>query len=420
MRWTLNLADVAELEQRLDAQGTSLSLLMANAGAALAEAAREHSPKPCKVVLLCGSGNNAGDGWVAAALLHEAGYDVTVVAAKSPQELKAEPARSAALQACKELPEQSVLVRPSADGLAGALAGARLAIDALLGTGFAHDAVREPLASWIDALGAERAAGGLFVIAADVPSGVNAQTGVAAQPHVQADATITMMVSKPGLEGNAACGRLHVASICSLEPQQAFLDERCTSRSLNGEQALQRLEEGNRRYVGSGFSAGSGEVLRRKGSLCGQYPFAVIVCCSDSRVVPELLFDAALGDLFVIRVAGNVMDNHQLGSIEYAVEHLGAKLVVVLGHTQCGAVAAALGQDPDGAIAYIVSEIRDGIGEETDPERASVLNACHSVARIEESQRMRDDESYLGVKVVPALFHIDTGLVDFVEQAPVR
>lgn len=110
--------------------------------------------------------------------------------------------------------------------------------------------------------------------------------------------------------------------------------------------ALERLKEGNKIYINS--EKGAGDVSPQKRlftSKNGQNPYAVIVSCSDSRVIPECIFSAGIGDLFVIRVAGNVIDNHQLGSIEYAVGHLGCNLVVVLGYTMCGAVGAAATSD---------------------------------------------------------------------------
>ena len=101
--------------------------------------------------------------------------------------------------------------------------------------------------------------------------------------------------------------------------------------------ALERLKAGNRLYLAEGKNA-----LRERTAKEGQHPYAIVVCCSDSRVIPERIFSVDIGDLFVIRVAGNVLDRHQLGSIEYAAEHLHCPLVLILGHTGCGAVAAAL------------------------------------------------------------------------------
>src|SRR5207245_6341157 len=106
-------------------------------------------------------------------------------------------------------------------------------------------------------------------------------------------------------------------------------------------EAIAKLKEGNGRYA-SGKLQHPGQTTERRAELTkDQHPFAVIVSCSDSRVPPEIVFDQGLGDLFVVRVAGNVIDDHGLGSIEYAVDHLGARLIVVLGHQSCGAVKAA-------------------------------------------------------------------------------
>ena len=102
-------------------------------------------------------------------------------------------------------------------------------------------------------------------------------------------------------------------------------------------------------------------------------------------MIPEHIFSAGIGELFVIRLAGNVIDDHQLGSIEYAAGHLGCKLVVVLGHTHCGAVDAAIHHQPEGYIKYITDEIKKAIGDETDPYKASCLNVRHSVREIEKS-----------------------------------
>lgn len=111
----------------------------------------------------------------------------------------------------------------------------------------------------------------------------------------------------------------------------------------------------------------------------GQHPYAIVIYCSDSRVIPEQIFSASIGELFVIRVAGNVLDHHQLGSIEYAAGHLHCQHVIVLGHTGCGAVAAALSGGGDGFIQYITDDILEAVEEERDPEKACALNVEHAV-----------------------------------------
>lgn len=180
------------------------------------------------------------------------------------------------------------------------------------------------------------------------------------------------------------------------------------NQSLSACAALERLKEGNKAYVTA--TTGSGDIspeLRLATSKNGQQPYAVIVSCSDSRVIPEYVFSAGIGELFVVRVAGNVIDNHALGSIEYALEHLGCNLVVVLGHTLCGAVGAAVKQN-GGFVGMICEEIKSAIGTEIDAEKASVLNVKQSVAKIQKLLNPAE-----GVQVVGALYRTDSGIVEF-------
>lgn len=172
--------------------------------------------------------------------------------------------------------------------------------------------------------------------------------------------------------------------------------------------ALERLKRGNKNYLNAVTGAGDiSPEIRRYTSVNGQKPYAVIVSCSDSRVIPECIFSAGIGDLFVIRVAGNVIDSHQLGSIEYAVDHLGCKLVVVLGHTGCGAVGAASGNN-SGFVKFITDEIRSAVGEEPDGVKASILNVKHSVSKIQNALGKCG-----GLLVSGALYRTDSGIVDF-------
>ena len=115
----------------------------------------------------------------------------------------------------------------------------------------------------------------------------------------------------------------------------------------------------------------------------------------------------------IIRLAGNIIDDHQLGSIEYAAGHLGCRLVVVLGHTHCGAVDAAIHHESSGYIRYITDEIKKAIGEETDPYKASCLNVRHSVQEIEKSLCIHNIEEETGLRVVGAMYHIEDGSVEF-------
>jgi len=111
---------------------------------------------------------------------------------------------------------------------------------------------------------------------------------------------------------------------------------------LSAREALDRLREGNRRFAANLSAAPTDNKARRNELVAGQEPFAIILGCSDSRVPAELVFDQGFGDLFVIRVAGNIVAPSQIGSVEFAAERFGTRLVVVMGHTQCGAIEAAL------------------------------------------------------------------------------
>lgn len=179
------------------------------------------------------------------------------------------------------------------------------------------------------------------------------------------------------------------------------------SSKYTAEEAKQKLIEGNRRYAASKAASldASEEVL--KASKQGQKPYAIIITCSDSRVIPEAIFSAGIGDLFVIRVAGNVIDPLQLGSVEYATEHLGTKLVVVLGHDSCGAVDAALHHQNDGYVKYITDEILRAVGDERDENKACRLNVLHSCRVIESSLK----EAQL--TVTGAVYHLENGVVEF-------
>ena len=169
---------------------------------------------------------------------------------------------------------------------------------------------------------------------------------------------------------------------------------------------IDRLNAGNERYRETGDAA-----RRLDTAQNGQHPYAIVICCSDSRVIPEQIFDARIGDLFVIRIAGNVLDRHQLGSVEYAAAHLKSKLVVMLGHTGCGAIGAALTGDADGYIQDLVDEIQLAIGTERDPLTATRRNVLYGVERLKrefsEHSQMRD------VSVRGAVYDIRTGAVEW-------
>ena len=151
------------------------------------------------------------------------------------------------------------------------------------------------------------------------------------------------------------------------------------SSRIKAAEALLRLKAGNLHYVQSNSYTGDvSKVIRANTAKNGQFPYAIVIACSDSRVIPEVIFSAGMGELFTIRVAGNVIDRHQLGSIEYAVSHLKSPLVVVLGHTHCGAVAATIAGEGDSHIQSITDKIHKAIGNETDDFTAASLLSLYT------------------------------------------
>lgn len=183
--------------------------------------------------------------------------------------------------------------------------------------------------------------------------------------------------------------------------------------------ALKMLLAGNQAFVAAGGSCPRQTAARRSELATAQHPFAIVVGCADSRVPPESIFNQGVGDLFVIRVAGNVIDDVVLGSIEYAVEHLGVSLVIVLGHERCGAVQAALSPEPAAPhVSAVVGRIRQSIEHTRKPgndplDEAVRANIAASVKDVQSSQPVLAPLVQKGrVKVVGARYDLDTGAVE--------
>ena len=178
-------------------------------------------------------------------------------------------------------------------------------------------------------------------------------------------------------------------------------------------EALRRLAEGNRIYV---------EALDHERDLSperiadlfenGQRPFACVITCADSRVVPEHIFMTGLGELFVIRVAGNVVGPIELASAVYACEHLHTRLLLVLGHTHCGAIKAALDGET-GPVAAITERIAAALGEVRDPYEASVANARAAAAELAASPELARLAAEHDLDIRVAIYHTHCGVVDF-------
>lgn len=182
----------------------------------------------------------------------------------------------------------------------------------------------------------------------------------------------------------------------------------------SAEEARKHLIEGNQAFIDGDENLGDTTHERRElTAKDGQTPYAVIICCGDSRVPPEHIFSAGIGDLFVIRNAGHVVGPVALGSIEYAMEHLLCKLVVVMGHKGCGAVAAAIQGGATGNIKQITESICCGIGSETDPTKAEILNVEYNVNKIKDSSLINHFIADHGLEVQGAIYDISNGKVTF-------
>jgi carbonic anhydrase len=205
---------------------------------------------------------------------------------------------------------------------------------------------------------------------------------------------------------------------------------------ISAQVALERLREGNHRFVSD---ARAGDALtnakRRQALAAGQEPFAIVLGCSDSRVPAEIVFDQGLGDLFVIRVAGNIVAPSQIGSVEFAAERSGTRLVIVLGHSRCGAVLATLEQlgrrseDQSRNLRSIVDRIRPSVEPllrtelRRDPD-ALVREAVRANVRMSADQLRHGSEilEHLiqndGLQVIGAEYSLDSGIVEFFDGVP--
>ena len=190
------------------------------------------------------------------------------------------------------------------------------------------------------------------------------------------------------------------------------------AQGLDAKKALERLLAGNQRFVSDLTTKSHKDSDRRSEIAKGQHPIAIVVCCSDSRVPPEQVFDVGLGDIFVIRVAGNVVDALELGSIEYAAAHLHVPLVVVMGHERCGAVTAAISGDAAPAhVLSIVDKIQQNlVGTTPGPgdavDQAVIINAKAVARQIAASAPLLKDMVAAGtLSVVSARYDLDDGIV---------
>jgi carbonic anhydrase len=226
---------------------------------------------------------------------------------------------------------------------------------------------------------------------------------------------------------------LAVASLMTvaLGPAAGFAGASAPASSAAAEPALpapaavlEELKAGNQREVSGTYAHPHENAAWRSGLASGQHPHAVILGCADSRVPPELVFDQGLGDLFDVRVAGNIADDAVIASIEYAVEHLHTPLVVVMGHQKCGAVtAAAAGGRPEGHLAALVNPILPAVEKAAKLpgdriENAVRLNVENVVAQLRASQPVLAERVASGkLQIVGAVYSLDTGKVSWLSTA---
>jgi carbonic anhydrase len=193
--------------------------------------------------------------------------------------------------------------------------------------------------------------------------------------------------------------------------------------SITADQALQRLIEGNGRFVAGAATHPDQTPQRRAELVKGQSPFAIVLTCSDSRVPPELFLDQGLGGLFVIRNAGNILDDHVIGSMEYAVEHLHVPLVLVVGHEKCGAVSAAVaGGEAPGHIRSVVEALEPAVEQAKNQPGDRVENSVRSNAqRVAEilthvEPILKDAVNNGKLLVVAARYDLTTGRLEILKQ----
>ncbi|SEJ38004.1 carbonic anhydrase [Deinococcus reticulitermitis] len=200
------------------------------------------------------------------------------------------------------------------------------------------------------------------------------------------------------------------------------------SRAGGPEEAIRALKDGNARFFSGHASRPEADANQRRAQIMGQTPFAAVLACSDSRVPVEIVFDQGLGDLFVVRVAGNVVGESGLGTLEYATRHLDVHLIVVMGHEGCGAVSSALlpdeilAEEPEHLrrlIARIQPSVRDlpPIRDKKARLREAVLNNVrYQVAYLREQSVIRDAEARGQLRVIGAFYEIGSGAVDFLTE----
>lgn len=200
-----------------------------------------------------------------------------------------------------------------------------------------------------------------------------------------------------------------------------------TQSSLTPDMALQILKEGNQRFINN-LKANRNLLQQVNETSAGQFPFATILSCIDSRTSAELIFDQGLGDVFSIRIAGNILNEDILGSMEFGTKVVGTKIILVLGHTKCGAIVGACNHVELGNLTSLLKKVQPAIDHETQTteqrdgsnkefvNRVAELNVNLTIERIrKESPIIAELEQQGAIKIVGGMYDVETGAVDFYE-----
>ena len=210
-------------------------------------------------------------------------------------------------------------------------------------------------------------------------------------------------------------------SFSGCSSSQVSLKEVSAQENLNPNQILDILKSGNEHFVNHKNAFPHLDKTRMLEEISGQHPIATIVSCSDSRVPVELVFDRGIGDLFVIRTAGNSLeDDMTMGSLEYAVEHLHTKLIVVVGHEKCGGITAAISNHSEGKepkeISSLIETLRNGVkpfvGKTENLDDAIHYNVNHQIQKILQNPELKELIEKGELKVVGGYYHLNNGKVD--------
>jgi carbonic anhydrase len=190
---------------------------------------------------------------------------------------------------------------------------------------------------------------------------------------------------------------------------------------MTKQEIIDRLKTGNENFVKNKLVHENQDGERKSSLVGGQKPFAIILSCADSRVVPELAFDAGLGELFVVRVAGNVANTSSIASMEYAVANLGTSVIVVLGHESCGAVTAAVqGGDNGYNLNHLLAHIAPAISRASDSSNVDEVIRVNAKLTVDDlinrSAIIGDAVKSGNVQIIPAYYHLDSGSVEFLNS----